>query len=359
MKRKHGMRLLCVASLGVAVLALALASGAARAAGPVVTGDVYGDVTGAPDITSVSVGDNHGIVTLTIYVTGLQPGADTAAIARQVDAALHIDGAEYRLQAGDTAAGPFAGFWKLVDGTWTLLTPTYTFTFATAELGGAHGFTYDVATAATTAGDEVLAGDRAPDEGSWTYWPVTTADWNGGGAVASLPNGTLYLAGDDSLWHQVDATTLAALGYGDAAVTVYADLLPETIGEPIAAILPAAAPAPTVTPVQMPATPVVVKPIIAYPVTVPATPTAGKTFTVRFAVTRSDTGAPLTSGKMICDPSVKGVVIKHVEQFKNGTATMRFTIPKLAKGKTMKVHLTITSGGASATRNVMFHVADR
>jgi hypothetical protein len=59
---------------------------------------------------------------------------------------------------------------------------------------------------------------------------------------------------------------------------------------------------------------------------------------------------------MICDPAVKGKVIKHFEQFKDGVATMRFTIPKSAKGKVMMVHLTIKAGNQFATRNLGFRV---
>ena len=40
---------------------------------------------------------------------------------------------------------------------------------------------------------------------------------------------------------------------------------------------------------------------------------AGKKVVFTLAVTRSDTGAPLTTGKMICDPSYTGIVLKHAE----------------------------------------------
>ena len=99
-----------------------------------------------------------------------------------------------------------------------------------------------------------------------------------------------------------------------------------------------------------------VKPVIGQPVTVPAQPVAGKRFTVSFKVTRSDTGALLTTGKMICDPSVFGKVIQHQESFKNGTARLSFVIPADATGKLLKVHVTIKSGSQSATKVTMFHV---
>jgi Calx-beta domain-containing protein len=98
------------------------------------------------------------------------------------------------------------------------------------------------------------------------------------------------------------------------------------------------------------------KPVIGKPVTVPAQPLAGKRFSVSYPVTRSDTGAPLTSGKMICDPSVTGKVIPHAESFRAGTARLTFVVPTSARGKVVKVKVTIRSGGQSATRVSTFAV---
>ena len=118
-------------------------------------------------------------------------------------------------------------------------------------------------------------------------------------------------------------------------------------------------PPPAVTtptpPVQAPAQPVV-KPKIGAPMTAPAVPVAGKRFTVSFSVVRSDTGAPLKTGTMICDPSVAGKVIPHAESFKNGTAKLSFMVPKTAKGKPLKVKVTIKTGGQSATKVATFLV---
>ena len=52
-------------------------------------------------------------------------------------------------------------------------------------------------------------------------------------------------------------------------------------------------------------------------------PPAGKRFTVSFRVTRSDTGKPLTLGKMICDPSIAGKAIAHAESFRPGSLGSR------------------------------------
>jgi hypothetical protein len=98
-----------------------------------------------------------------------------------------------------------------------------------------------------------------------------------------------------------------------------------------------------------------VRPVIGKAVAVPAKPHAGKALLVSFKINRSDTGAKLTSGKMICDPRIGTRMLKHAEQFTNGTATLRFTLPKTAQGKLLKVHLTIRLGTQSATRIATFH----
>ena len=99
-----------------------------------------------------------------------------------------------------------------------------------------------------------------------------------------------------------------------------------------------------------------VKPVIGAPATTPGKAVAGRRFTVSFPVTRSDTGAPLTSGKMVCDPSVEGKVIPHAESFTGGTAKLAFTTPKTAKGKQLKVKVTIKLGSQSATKIATFKV---
>jgi hypothetical protein len=98
------------------------------------------------------------------------------------------------------------------------------------------------------------------------------------------------------------------------------------------------------------------KPVIGKLVTVPAQPQAGKRFTVSFKVTRSDTGAALTTGKMICDPSVAGQVLRHAESFKAGTARLSFVVPANAAGKLLKVKVTIKAGSKSATKVATFRV---
>lgn len=96
--------------------------------------------------------------------------------------------------------------------------------------------------------------------------------------------------------------------------------------------------------------------MIGAPSAAPAAPVAGKRFTVSFKITRSDTGAPLTAGTMACDPSIAGKALAHAESFKGGTARLTMTLPKTAKGKQLKVKVTITLGGESATKAVTYRV---
>lgn len=105
------------------------------------------------------------------------------------------------------------------------------------------------------------------------------------------------------------------------------------------------APAPTSSPTPRPA---VVKPVFGR--LLMTLPIAGKRVTYSIQVNRSDTGKPLKTGTMICDPSVAGKVIKHVEQFRNGVATLTFVVPKTAKGKPLRVKVTIVNGTQSATK---------
>ena len=114
-------------------------------------------------------------------------------------------------------------------------------------------------------------------------------------------------------------------------------------------------PPPTPTPTPAPA-PAVVKPVFGVATIVPARPVAGKKAVFTLTVKRSDTGAPLTTGTMICDPSVAGKVVKHGESFKAGKAKLTFVVPKTAKGKLLKVKVKIVNGTQSSTKVVTYRV---
>lgn len=104
-----------------------------------------------------------------------------------------------------------------------------------------------------------------------------------------------------------------------------------------------------------PAAPVV-RPLLGKAVTTPAMPLAGKRFTFTLAVERSDTGAPLKTGKMVCNPTVAGKLIKHAESFKAGTARLSFVVPRTAKGKLLKIKLKIVSGSQTTSRTYNYKV---
>jgi hypothetical protein len=98
-------------------------------------------------------------------------------------------------------------------------------------------------------------------------------------------------------------------------------------------------------------------PVIGPAVSVPGQPVAGKRFAVSFTVTRSDTGARLTRGTMICDPSIAGKVLQHAESFRAGVARLAFTVPSTPAGKLLKVKVTIKAAGAApATKLAVYRV---
>jgi hypothetical protein len=119
-------------------------------------------------------------------------------------------------------------------------------------------------------------------------------------------------------------------------------------------------PTPTPTP---PAATTKVSLLINAPKTAPAQAVAGKRFTVTFPVQfqvkkpvtsvdlatgETKTGTMISwtdvsSGHMVCDPSVAGKVIAHAESFKGSQARLSFVIPKTAKGKLLKVKVKITA----------------
>ena len=110
------------------------------------------------------------------------------------------------------------------------------------------------------------------------------------------------------------------------------------------------APPPPPPPVTPPAA--AVTPVIGTPSATPLRAIAGKPMVVTFPVTRSDTGKPLATGKMICDPSVAGgKVIPHSESFKAGKARLSFVVPRTAKDKQLTVKVTIRTAGGSATQD--------
>ena len=173
-----------------------------------------------------------------------------------------------------------------------------------------------------------------------------------GGLGGLTSDGTIYLAGTDHLWHLIPNTaTLKALGLDKYPITWYGRL-PGTLGDPLPAIAPPPAPAPST-----PGATVSSRPVIGAPAKAPAVAVAGKGFTISFPVTRSDTGAKLTSGAVSATSSIGGIAIKPIAQFSKGVATVKLAIPGADRGKLLKVSLTIKVGTTAASRVTTFRIA--
>ncbi|MBV8480875.1 MAG: hypothetical protein JOY72_11310 [Actinobacteria bacterium] len=172
-----------------------------------------------------------------------------------------------------------------------------------------------------------------------------------------MSDGTVYLdSSSDGFCHWIpDGYTLNALGYDWNTVTWYGDL-PCTLGDPLPAIAPPPTPA---APVETRATEsaTVVTPLIGKPLASPTRAVAGKTFTVSFPVTRSDTGDRLTSGSASVVSSIGGASLKSSAHFSNGTASVKLTLPGMAHGKLLALALTVSTDTTSASRTVTFRVA--
>jgi hypothetical protein len=101
-----------------------------------------------------------------------------------------------------------------------------------------------------------------------------------------------------------------------------------------------------------------VKPVLGTPTTSPVAPIAGESLALTMPVTRSDSGAKLTTGAtMTLDPSIGGVAVKHTEQLKNGTVSLRLVVPATAKGKVLTVRTAITFAGQTVTKVSSYKIA--
>jgi hypothetical protein len=83
----------------------------------------------------------------------------------------------------------------------------------------------------------------------------------------------------------------------------------------------------------------------------PATPKAGKTFTVRMAATRSDTGAAIVNGRVDCTAKAGARNVRpKSERFVGGQAVCVFTVPAGTTGKTLRGTITMIFEGKRLTR---------
>jgi hypothetical protein len=104
----------------------------------------------------------------------------------------------------------------------------------------------------------------------------------------------------------------------------------------------------------------VVKPLIGKPVLVPTRPRAGRRVTLSVPVKQAQ-GAklvPLTRATMSCNPTIAGRTIAHAESLKNGLARLSFVVPKTAKGKTLKLTLTIKAASYRGEDGTFVDVAN-
>jgi hypothetical protein len=106
-----------------------------------------------------------------------------------------------------------------------------------------------------------------------------------------------------------------------------------------------------------PATPApLVRPVLGKAVAVPGKPIAGRPFTLSLAVTRSDSGRALLTGRMTCAPTIAGKLVKHTDSFKAGKVKLSLVVPKTAKGKLLKIKLAVTASGRTASRTYSYAV---
>jgi hypothetical protein len=85
--------------------------------------------------------------------------------------------------------------------------------------------------------------------------------------------------------------------------------------------------------------------------TVPARPAAGKPFAAKLQVARSDTGALLQGGRVICAGRVGAGSVRGTGRFVGREAVCTWRIPANAKGKTFRGSITIVFEGLRATRS--------
>jgi hypothetical protein len=320
-----GCRTGAAVAAAVAVLVLVLAVGAGGAGASTSYPDPAGDVTGIPDITGVTVSDVGGRISFEIdgagwndFFTAANPRSEYHVLDVNVDADRNSATGDPDLNDRPPA--------------------------------GHAGFDYALELA-KGPNDPTLGADLSVLQWVGTSWQ---SEW-----TKTMPTDTV---GSNSVTFEVgDADLGGTTGFTFAVCDYKLDGSGNTVlatdRAPDTGVWDYTLTSTSVTTTPVTTTPAAsVRPVIGAPTTRPGKAVAGRRFTVSFPVTRSDTGAPLTSGKMVCHPSVKGKVIPHAESFTGGTAKLAFTIPKTAKGKQLKVKVTIKLGSQSATKIATFKV---
>ena len=88
----------------------------------------------------------------------------------------------------------------------------------------------------------------------------------------------------------------------------------------------------------------------------PAQPIAGRSFTVQALVRRSDSGETVTSGSVSCTARVGTTRLRARGGFGGSRAQCVVTVPRNAKGKTLRGTLTVRAAGASLSRPFSYRI---
>jgi hypothetical protein len=89
---------------------------------------------------------------------------------------------------------------------------------------------------------------------------------------------------------------------------------------------------------------------------VPARPLAGRTFTLRTEVRRSDTQLVVASASVTCTARLGSKRLRAVGNFTSGRARCAITVPRGSKGKTIRGTMTVRAAGARLTRTFSYRV---
>jgi hypothetical protein len=93
-----------------------------------------------------------------------------------------------------------------------------------------------------------------------------------------------------------------------------------------------------------------ITPELGIPIASPQTPVAGRPFTLRLPVTRSDTGAPPKAGLTASfETTISGAPVAHTQSVKGANASVHVAIPSSARGSSLRIEAMITFGGHTRT----------
>jgi len=168
-----------------------------------------------------------------------------------------------------------------------------------------------------------------------------------GSAVAVGQEGRRFnvlILGDYVVWRQGNVLAEIHVDDGRGPGSEATDYVPLQQNR-IAALVPPADPGPST-----------VKPVIGTPRAQPARPSAGKRFTLTFRVTWSDDGSALTSASVATKTSIASKAVPHRYSFGAGRLTISLTVPRMAKGKQLKITATVRAENRATTKTVTYKV---